>query len=140
MSRYSISILQRAMEEAQTLGREADVEDFQRAIRIIDSERLIVINSKTASTIIRHQIESLEDDDKYSATIFKRMKIPGIAFYLANSFDGYLASATLRQILSKPGVLRSSVYAGNIASRALAKSDEFERVWVGLYRLKKSGN
>lgn len=96
----------------------------------------LLMDSETAAAIISRQEKAVEDDEEYPAERFKDMPRVDIAISLARQFDGYLATGALRKILSKPGVLDSTKNVSSLASRIPANSEEFSRVWEGMYRLK----
>ncbi len=61
-----------------------------------------------------------------------------IAKAIADRFQGYVSTSAFRKVLSQPGVLKSARQVGSVASRVLMQSDEFDRLWEGLYRLKQA--
>ncbi|MGC1160014.1 MAG: hypothetical protein WA891_19645 [Acidobacteriaceae bacterium] len=137
----SVAVLEQAL--AATRDRiaslQADAEELERAIRQLQGGGSVVeeqIDDEKAASFTEVQELAVEDDEEYPAEKYTSMTRIEIAVALAKCFDGYLATGAFRKVLSKPGVLKSTSQVSSVASRVLANSDEFTRVWEGLYKLK----
>jgi hypothetical protein len=142
----AITVLQQALDanNAKIRALEGENEELQDAIdQLQDPSDSVTENlSIKAMYLPQPQLtEILEQQEGIDETAYPLEKLKGkqrieIAKMVAKDFDGYLATSAFRKILAKPGVLRSINQVGSVASRVLAHSDEFERVFEGLYRLK----
>jgi hypothetical protein len=142
----SIAVLKRALEstrarisalETEVRALEAEAADYERSIQRLEaSDGVELLNDEAAAEIIARQERAVESDEDYPAERFRKMPRIEIAIALARNFGGYLATGALRKLLSKPGVMKNTKNLFSLASRIPANSDEFVRVWAGLYRLK----
>lgn len=144
----AVEILAKAMEEKQARIHALESEAFALQVEVdhllIAIHKLLAdggaveeqIDNEKAASFAEVQEVAVGDDEEYPAEKFTGMARIEIAVALAKGFDGYLATSAFRRVLSKPGVLKSTRQVGSVASRVLANSDEFTRVWEGLYKLK----
>jgi len=90
---------------------------------------------RRAMNEIFFQLEGM-DEGRYAVGRLKGLTRIEIAKVIAQDFNGFVSTGAFKRVLAKPGVLTSAKQVGSVASRVLMHSDEFERVWEGLYKLK----
>jgi hypothetical protein len=142
----AIAVLQQALDanNAKIRALQAENEELQDAINQLQAPSESVTENLFVQALIAPQTkltEILEQQEGIDESAYPLEKLRGkqrieIAKMVAEDFDGYLATSAFRKILAKPGVLRSTRQVGSVASRVLAHSSQFERVFEGLYRLK----
>ena len=125
--------------EVRNAELQAVIRQLEEALDRLEPRQLQIPISASGdqfAAMVERQERAVENDELYSAEKFKGKQRIAIAVALAKDFGGYISTSAFRKVLSKPGVLKSTSQIVSVASRVLANSDEFERVWEGVYKLK----
>jgi hypothetical protein len=144
-----IASLERKLEayKAQSRSLEMKIERVRNALQqlkaIADSEVISTSKPVAESSLrgvgpeIAQIVEGLEsvNEDDYPVEILKSLTRLGVARLVAQRNNGYITPKAFKKILIRSGVLRGTSQIDSISSRVLAESDDFEKVWPGLYRL-----